>query len=74
MASVPGSSDASLSWRLHMKGRIMHMTIAHDRTSMDKERRDGNFTPDSATSWDLPFFDLVFWFVKLEVVIVPQSV
>lgn len=50
------------------------MTVAHARTSMNKERGDGNFNPDSATFWDLPFFDLVFWFVKLEVVIFSQSV
>lgn len=52
----------------------MHMTLVHDRTSMGKERGDGNFIPDSATSWDLPFFGLVFWFLKLEVVAFPQSI
>lgn len=40
---------------------------------MDK-KRDVNFIPDSATSWELSFFDLIFWFTKLEIVILPQSV
>lgn len=52
----------------------MHITIAHGRTSMGKERGGRDFIPDSATSWDLRFFDLVFWFIKLEVVLFPQSI
>lgn len=37
---------------------------------MGRKRGDVNCIPDSATSWDPAFFDLIFWSIKLDAVII----